>query len=82
MIGIEDLSTSISIIKDPFSGDCMTNFRVWCSKGYDGSWSYHGNIEFQNGQTEGKQSFKGESLSDVLRKMEVFITEELGIKSK
>lgn len=74
---LKDISNSISIIKDPFLADKMTNFNIYCGMSFNG-WYYKGSIEFKNGATAGKQSFEGESLQDVLQKMETFVKEELG----
>jgi hypothetical protein len=45
----------ISVIKDPFLKDCVTDISIRYSTSFNRcEWS--GNVEFKNGNTEGKQS--------------------------
>lgn len=76
---LSDLHSSVSIIKDPFGSDHLCTFSVYCNKGFMGEWTYHGSVKFKNGDTEGEQKFKGDSLSNLLHKMENFMKEELGV---
>lgn len=61
-----------SIIKDPFQKTSVTSLRVWGSNSW-GKWCFHGNVEFKNGGTEGKQSFEGESFDEVVLKIKAML---------
>lgn len=74
MTDIKDSLRAVSILKDPFEMSQMKEFNIYCSKGsYHDRWNYWGDIEFKNGQTVGKQEFEASSLSELLKKMEVFM---------
>jgi hypothetical protein len=54
-------------IKDPFGKDKVTDITVYFTKSFIGdNWSARGSITFKNGQTEGKQQFKGNTFDDVV----------------
>lgn len=70
----QDLRDSAaSVLNDPFSKNCMVGLSVFCSVGYKGEWSYNGRVQFKNGDTEGEQKFKADSLNAVLIKMQAFV---------
>lgn len=70
----QDLKDSAaSVLTDPFSKNCMVGLSTYCSVGYMGQWSYNGNVKFKNGDTEGEQKFKAESLNALLVKMQAFV---------
>lgn len=66
-------ATKLSIVKDPFNKNCMVGLWVHCNKSNYSGWSYSGSVNFENGNTKGEQKFNGESLKDVLLKVEAFI---------
>lgn len=70
----QDLKDSAaSVLNDPFKKNCMVGLSTWCSVGFSGAWSYSGRVQFKNGDTEGEQKFKGESLNALLIKMQAFV---------
>lgn len=71
----QDLKDSAaSVLNDPFSKNCMVGLSTYCSRSnFDGSWSYRGTVKFENGDTEGEQKFKSESLNGLLIKMQAFV---------
>lgn len=71
----QDLKDSAaSVLNDPFNLGSMTRFTTFCSKSdFDGSWSYHGTVAFKNGDTQGEQKFRGDSLNGLLLKMQAFV---------
>lgn len=47
----------ISILKDPFKKTRITNIMIYGSfSSFGGVWNWHGNVEFRNGNTRGKQT--------------------------
>lgn len=71
---VEDIKQSAaSILKDPFNVGSMVQLSTFASKGYLGTWTYRGTVGFKNGETEGEQKFTGESLQDLLVKMQAFV---------
>lgn len=74
MIDLFEARNTLAGFKDPFQKDCVIRVSTWCAKlTFGGGWTYTGTVEFQNGDTKGEQKFKGESLANVLQKMEVFV---------
>lgn len=70
----QDLKDSAaSVLNDPFSKNCMVGLSTYCNIGFDGKWSYTGRVTFKNGDTEGEQKFKGDSLNALLIKMQAFV---------
>lgn len=70
----KDLKDSAaSVLNDPFNRSSMVGLSTYCSVGYDGRWSYRGTVKFKNGDTEGEQNFKGDSLNALLVKMQAFV---------
>jgi hypothetical protein len=69
---IATASSQLGILKNPFTQDCIYGLVVNCYKSSFG-WSYMGWVEFKNGDTKGKQEFKGEDVADVLHKIEAFV---------
>lgn len=70
----KDLKDSAaSVLKDPFSQNCIVGLSTYCSVNYNGAWSYNGTVKFKNGDTEGEQRFKGDSLGSLLTKMQAFV---------
>lgn len=72
-VDVNKARNSVSIINDPFNTRSMKSLRVFCYKLGGSGWSYNGAVEFQNGDTEGQQNFKGKDLRDVLMKIEAFV---------
>jgi hypothetical protein len=63
-----------SIINDPFKKTQITSIRIDFSKGcFDNSWTANGTIEFTNGDTTGKQSFKEKTFDEVVIKMKAML---------
>jgi len=61
-----------SELNDPFSKTKIT--RIYVSYGtFFNKWSANGTIEFENGDTNGEQKFKGETFDEVVIKMKAFI---------
>lgn len=70
----QDLKDSAaSVLNDPFNKNCMVGLSTYCSTDYRGQWSYTGRVTFKNGDTEGEQKFKAESLNALLVKMQAFV---------
>lgn len=70
----QDLKDSAaSVLNDPFSKNCMVGLSTYCSVGIGGQWSYTGRVAFKNGDTEGEQRFKADSLNALLIKMQAFV---------
>lgn len=68
-------SKELSVIKDPFNIDALESVRISAYKGlFGGAWRYTASVEFQNGDTKGEQDFEGESLADVAKKVDKFLT--------
>lgn len=65
----------LSIIRNPFEFDCIDNVMIFARRSIfeDKKWIYHAKVEFENGKTEGTQNFEGNSLGDVILKVEGFI---------
>lgn len=72
-----NLDGAISVIKDPFTKDCVTAFRTSCHKSwvYPYRWVYKGHVEFKNGNTSGQQDFEAEDYKSLLIKMEAFMNQ-------
>lgn len=69
----------LSILKDPFKKACVT--EVWvAARDLSDRPKFLGWVEFKNGNTTGKQDFKGESFDDVVRQIKLFI-QDLGNKA-
>lgn len=70
----QDLKDSAaSVLTDPFNKNCMVALSTHAYCGFAGQWSYTGRVQFKNGDTEGEQKFKGESLNALLIKMQAFV---------
>lgn len=71
----QDLKDSAaSVLNDPFNKGSMVKLSTFCSKSlFDGGWSYSGTVGFKNGNTEGEQKFKADSLNALLIKMQAFV---------
>lgn len=65
-----------SIVKDPFNKKSVKNIYVFYQKDlFSDNWAASGSVEFRNGNTDGKQSFKGESFDDVVLQIKRFLEE-------
>ena len=63
-----------TIVKDPFNKNSIKRIYVSFSSGFSGDrWQANGAIEFSNGDTNGEQTFKGDSFDDVVIKMKAFM---------
>lgn len=67
-------ATRISELNNPFDSNLVTRVYVSSFKSLY-TWIHHGEIEFKNGKTEGKQKFEGDSMGAVLKKMDAFMKE-------
>lgn len=68
-----------SEIKNPFSMENVEEIHLHCTKKWFGDgFNIWGTIQFKNGNTTGKQEFKGDSLGDVFMKIHKFC-EKLGV---
>lgn len=71
---LKDAQSAMSILKDPFSNSCVTKVMTYAFKNiFNDEWKYTGDIEFKNGQTQGKQKFTGRDMADVIHQMEAFL---------
>ncbi len=62
-----------SIIQDPFAKNKIHGISIHASKSIiDDSFSFRGNVEFKNGNTEGCQKFTGSSMDDLYLKISIF----------
>ena len=67
-------SETISIIKDPFDLKNIESISIFFRRYLsDGQFSSSAWVEFKNGSTEGKQTFEGKSLDEVILKVKHFI---------
>lgn len=74
MSDISFKTDELSILKDPFLPDKVKKVWIMAStKLFELGWDYRADVEFKNGNTEGKQSFKGESIPDLLNQIERFM---------
>lgn len=65
---------SLSILNDPFKKECVAELHIhWYSGKYSFSNGISGSVEFKNGTTSGVQKFTGETIADIVQKMESFI---------
>ena len=65
----------VSLLKDPFKSQNINAIQIFFSQTF-GEPHWSANIEFKNGQTEGKQKFKvlgAEGLPTILKQMEDFV---------
>lgn len=77
-VDFKKASEYVSIIKDPFGSEFVESLRINCSKDiFTKVWHYRGVIEFKNGNTEGTQRFEEKDLTTLLKKMQIFVDEEL-----
>ena len=68
-VGIEN---NLSIIKDPFTKKGVSSIHMH-SYPKNGSLEWTASIEFVNGQTEGKQKFRGNDFEQITMQMKSFI---------
>ena len=62
-------------LKDPFSKSNVSEFHIhgYPPRREGEEWRVRATLEFENGDTSGTQSFRGASLEETLKKMDVFI---------
>ena len=74
----EQEKEEISVITDPFKKGCIKTIAMFAhiNTHYDGTISktVSGSVTFKNGDTEGTQNFKAESLGELLIKIYAFCT--------
>ncbi len=63
----------ISILKDPFSKDCVHGVRIVMMTTYAGVRIFFAKVEFKNGGTTGEQDIRGDSMDDVILKTKEFL---------
>jgi hypothetical protein len=63
---------ALADFKDPFAVDMIERVNI-SSYRFMGKIHHTGVVEFKNGNTGGKQDFKGESFADVGRQIQLFI---------
>jgi hypothetical protein len=70
-----------TILKDPFSKNTITAVSVsYRFLGISKEWYASGYVEFKNGNTGGKQEFRGNTFDDVVFQIKGFINELKGGK--
>lgn len=65
-----------SIIKNPFNKVSIKSINIYYREDIfsrDGKWSCTANVEFKNGNTEGKQKFEHEDFNTVVLQIKAFI---------
>lgn len=63
-----------SIIKDPFNKDGFDGLSIYVSrKWFSDEWDATGTINFKNGNTNGEQKFKNQTLDGLLIEMKQFL---------
>jgi len=63
-----------SIIKDPFNKDGFDGLNVHVSrKWFSGGWDITGAVYFKNGNTNGEQKFRNQTLDGLLIEMKQFL---------
>jgi hypothetical protein len=73
-IPIPEVNAMSKIHTDPFTRECIKVVHLHFEKFWTNSpWECIGNVEFTNGNTQGKQKFQGPTIEDVLEQMAVFI---------
>lgn len=64
----------LSIVNDPFKVSKVTSVYVRYSESvFGGNWGANGDVEFKNGNTEGRQKFEGETFDEVVVQIKAFI---------
>jgi len=66
-----------SVIQDPFKKTKVKSISVYYRESFwssdKGKWEASGNVEFSNGNTSGKQEFKGETFDEVVMKIKAML---------
>ena len=66
-------SSSITRVSDPFKKKCIQSLHIHCYPGNDNSFlrkrPVSATIDFENGNTQGTQRFKGDDIMSVLKEM-------------
>lgn len=66
-------ANNLNVIKNPFSKDNITGISIVMGKNvFSGGFYFRGDVEFRNGQTQGRQVFNGDNLVDVFIKVKEF----------
>lgn len=74
LLGMSGKESPLSVIKDPFSKNKIENVHLHITKKWVGEgYNFSGTVEFQNGNTKGKQRFTGESFDDVVMQIKAMI---------
>lgn len=63
----------MAIINDPFGKSCIESISIRMTKLYGGKLWFYADVEFKNGNTEGKQRIEGSDLTDVYLKVKAFV---------
>ena len=67
-------------VKNPFSMEYIEDIHMHCAKKWFGEgYNIYGSVVFKNGDTEGTQEFKAESLGELFVKIHNFC-ERLGVR--
>lgn len=63
-----------SIIKDPFNKDGFNGLSIFVNRKWIGDgWSITGVVKFKNGNTNGEQDFRNQTLDGLLIEMKQFL---------
>lgn len=66
--------TELSEFKDPFKKDSVKSITFWIRVPiFETEFTFESTIEFQKGNTQGKQNLKGSDLPDIINKTKEFI---------
>lgn len=69
-----NISNIPSTLNNPFDSKKVKGIHIHCTESiFGGKWYISGNIEFQNGDTEGVQRFEGKDIMDVVTKIYNFL---------
>ena len=80
LLGTNNGSQLPAEVKNPFSMENIDEIHLHCTKKWFGDgFNIWGSVEFKNGETQGKQEFKAESLGELFVKIHGFC-ERLGVK--
>lgn len=66
-----DGEKALSPVKNPFSKKNVVSMMIY-SHQFFGEWKHSATVTFKNGDTEGKQEIKGESVNEVIQKTDAF----------
>lgn len=66
-------NTLPTLVKDPFKGECINAIHMHVTKQIIGNgYRISGSVEFKNGNTEGTQNFRANSLGELYTQIQNF----------